>query len=195
MPTTLFNHKPVLHGLFSLCLCGLLVSTPLGAKEVHASATEELPAFDAALNTLFGDANPGLVRPVAPRVQAGHETVMSEEKLMAPMRVVVKPGDTVDVLLRRHLGESAFSQKFLRQAVIRLNPAAFPQGNIHRLESGSTLLLPSEQTLVGLLTTKAPGAVSMPLNRASQPQEAEGPSSSTTPAAWQATQKNWVRYP
>ena len=194
MNTKLFSDKLFARGLLALCICAILGSMPLSAKEINAPVADDLPTFDSALNTLFGNANPGLMRPVAAQVQAGGGEFPQDAKMNSPMRVVVKPGDTVDALLRRHLGESVFSQKFLRQAVIRLNPAAFAQGNIHRLESGTTLLLPTEQTLLGLLAVKSSGAVSIPLGRTPQPQGDDAAAASNL-AASQATHKHWVRYP
>ena len=196
MHSTWFSHKSIKHGLALVCACTALVSTPLCAKEANAPASEATPTIDSALNTLFGETSPGLVRSVTARAQGGGvQTTLPDDKASMPLRVVVKPGDTVDALLRRHMGESAFSQKFLREAAIRLNPAVFAKGNIHRLESGSTLLLPSEQTLVGLLLQKSSGAVSIPLGSGSESPAAQAPATASGPSTGMHTQKNWVRYP
>lgn len=194
MRMSLFKQRIVLSWII---LASLLLTTPLQAKDAKETVAEPMPTVNTALTTLFGDAAPALVRPiVVAGVQAPNtQPVALEDRLMSPTRVVVKRGDTVDGLLRKHLGESAFSQKFLRQAVVRLNPAAFPQGNIHRLEPGATLLLPSEQTLVGLLAKKSSGAVSIPLDPMQDRSSIEAVTPGAAADSTQSARKHWVRYP
>ncbi len=177
-------------------LCGailaLCMSAATMAKEVNAPEAEALPSVDTALTTLLGDAAKTWSNRSS---NLAAQPVVVADASASPMRVVVKPGDTVDGLLRKHLGESAFSQKFLRQALIRLNPAVFAQGNVHRLDVGSTLLIPNEQTLVALLPTQKSSAVSIPLGNSQGTVPHVEDQTGKATSAWRPEQKNWVRYP
>jgi Tfp pilus assembly protein FimV len=173
--------------LIGVALCASL-ATSLAADADPAS--ENLPSVEMALTTLLGDAAQQWARSNS---ATGAHVATDTQRPPALTRVVVKRGDTVDRLLRRHLGDTAFSMSYLRQAVIRLNPSAFPTGNIHRLESGITLLVPTEQTLVALLKRDKPGAFAAPQNK----NDGQGYSAAQdqTPAQRITEQKNWIRYP
>ena len=111
--------------------------------------------------------------------------------------MVVRRGDTVDGLLRRHLGESAFSVKFQRDALMRLNPSLFPQGHVHRLEVGATLWMPTEQILMGLLSGAKPELQGAPAHASATREEgAMKPSGADAPLVHTPSPtRSWVRYP
>ena len=172
-----------------LAICAssiLLASAPV--LKLTANASDALPTVEMALTTLLGDAakqwstsNAAVVSPVT-----------RPTNTVALTRVVVNRGDTVDRLLRRHLGNTAFSMSYVRQALVRLNPAAFPSGNVHRLEAGITLLVPTEQTLVALLKSDKPSAFTAQVGQAGTD---DGGMAGQPASQWAREQKNWVRYP
>lgn len=161
---------------------------------------------EAALKILLGDAAPALARPaVAP---AAAPSVAPAQAFPVPpaaealpgtsaLKVVVRPGDTVDSLLRRHLRDSAFSTAFQRQALVRLNPSVFQKGQVHRLEVGTTLWMPTDTILMGLL----PGAGQpRPVAQASPSSAADSAGQDASGAARQpvhspSPSRGWVRYP
>ncbi|MEY2994046.1 MAG: hypothetical protein RL357_981 [Pseudomonadota bacterium] len=171
-----------------ICTTSLfMMSAPWLTPAAHAS--DNLPSVEMALTTLLGDAAKQWSNPSA----ATAMPVASTPYTSGLTRVVVKRGDTVDRLLRRHLGNTAFSMSYVRQALVRLNPAAFPSGNVHRLEAGITLLVPTEQTLVALLKNEKPAAFAA--TQGSSGVSGYGEMSMQQSGQWAREQKNWIRYP
>lgn len=180
--------------------CAALGASALAAQTVSPSAVadEARMSPEAALKILLGDAAPGMLRPVAQPASASPAQAMAEAlPAGSALRVVVRPGDTVDGLLRRHLGDSAFSAKFQRQALMRLNPSVFQKGQVHRLEVGSTLWIPTDQTLMGLLSGAKP-ELQMAQAKAPKAQEVavQNPSGTVpAPTYTPSPTRGWVRYP
>lgn len=176
---------------------------PLSAQPVSpaAPAEEVRMSAEAALKILLGDAAPALARPaVAPAAAPAQAFPVPPAAEALPgtsaLKVVVRPGDTVDSLLRRHLRDSAFSTAFQRQALVRLNPSVFQKGQVHRLEVGTTLWMPTDTILMGLL----PGAgqprpvQAIPSSAAdSAGQDASG--TARQPVHSPSPSRGWVRYP
>ena len=170
-----------------------LAAEPAG---LATASDETRMSAEAALRVLLGDAAPGLPRPavesfpIPPRQEA--------LPAASALKVVVRPGDTVDGLLRRHLGDSVFSPKFQRQALIRLNPAVFQNGQLHRLEVGSTLWIPTDMVMMGLLpgarrdTSLAQAEVAA-LQGGAAGQDAS--SAVRPPVHTPSPSRGWVRYP
>lgn len=94
-------------------------------------------------------------------------------------RVVVARGQSLDALVQAHYGASPLKPETVREAVVRLNPQAFPPDPKRRLPAGTELLLPTRDDLI----RQAFGApVAAPAH--------EAPAETTAGA-----RRGWVRYP
>ena len=90
----------------------------------------------------------------------------------------VKPGDTLDKVVRTQMGDSPLRADLLKEALISQNPNAFTKGSPKMLLAGATLQLPSQEALIR-----------KHFGQALQAQEAE-------PALDHSqVRKHWVRYP
>ena len=90
----------------------------------------------------------------------------------------VKPGDTLDKVVRTQMGDSPLRADLLKEALISQNPNAFTKGSPKMLLAGATLQLPSQEALARKYFGQALHA-----------QEAE-------PALDHSqVRKHWVRYP
>jgi Tfp pilus assembly protein FimV len=146
---------------------------------------------EAALQILLGDAAPSLLRPATQQVQAfaipeRAETVPS----VSTLKVVVKRGETVNGLLRRHLGNSVFSLQFQRQALVRLNPSVFQKGLVQRLAVGTTLWIPTDPIMASLVPGSRKDSALLQPSPTTEPlgkviQQVHTPSST----------RGWVRFP
>jgi Tfp pilus assembly protein FimV len=171
---------------------GTLGSFGLVAQSAAPSeALEDAPmSAEVALKVLLGDAAPSLIRPGAQQVEIFAIPPRAETPAtVSNLKVVVKHGETVNGLLRRHLGDSAFSTKFQRQALVRLNPAVFPRGMVQRLPVGTTLWMPTDPIMAGLV----PGG----RKDSSQAQAASAADLSATagPVHTPSPTRGWVRFP
>lgn len=199
MPMPIFSSR-----FFWVTMRVVTAVATLGAASLAAQpAGQAVPADDArmspeaALRILLGDAAQNLLRPGAPATGAVPEPQKSEMAMpTSALKVVVKRGDTVEGLLRRHLTDSVFNIKFQRQALMRLNPAVFQNGQARRLEVGSTLWIPTDTFMMGLL----PGArKEAPVAQASavpQPVAAEQDASTARQTVHTPNpNRAWVRFP
>jgi ethanolamine ammonia-lyase large subunit len=59
----------------------------------------------------------------------------------------VRAGETLDVIIRRTLGDTPFKENFLRAAFVEANPRLYPNGNIQRLPTGTLVQVPSAADL------------------------------------------------
>ncbi|NBY05003.1 MAG: hypothetical protein EBQ82_06345 [Betaproteobacteria bacterium] len=101
----------------------------------------------------------------------------------APAKYTVREGDTLDKVIRMHMGNSPLRIEILREAVIQQNPQAFAKGSNKYLLANAVLTLPNHSELV----QKQLAAVLPPAEPA-------------TPAASNShytedRRKSWVRYP
>ena len=103
-----------------------------------------------------------------------------------PGVVMVQRGDTLDRIIRRTLGDTPFSDTFLRKAFVQLNPQAFrASGNPNLISAGSALRVPTAAQLQQLM-------------RAHYPHSAAVQDAGHDPAAHAIdaeARKRWVRYP
>lgn len=60
----------------------------------------------------------------------------------------VKPGDTLDKVVRTQMGDSPLRADLLKEALISQNPNAFTKGSPKMLLAGATLQLPNQEALV-----------------------------------------------
>ena len=146
---------------------------------------------EAALKVLLGDVAPNLTRPVAQQVETFAIPPRAETPAaVSALKVVVKPGETVDGLLRRHLGDSAFSTKFQRQALVRLNPSAFPRGLVQRLAVGTTLWMPTDPIMAGMVPGGRKDSTLAQAASAANPSATAG-----QPVHTPSPTRGWVRFP
>lgn len=61
---------------------------------------------------------------------------------------VVKPGDTLDKVVRAVFPNSPLRPDLLREEITRLNPAAFTKGSTKVLMAGASLQLPEHEALL-----------------------------------------------
>ena len=172
-----------------------LAAQPAG-QAVPAEETRMSP--ETALKILLGDAAQNLLRPGA--VVAEAVPALQRSDVVMPtsaLKVVVKRGDTVEGLLRRHLADSVFNIKFQRQALMRLNPAVFQNGQVRRLEVGSTLWIPTDSIMMGLLPVARQETPVAQASTAPQQAPAEQDASATArqPVHTPSPSRAWVRFP
>lgn len=112
-----------------------------------------------------------------------------------------KPGQSLDQVITKTMGDSPLSLAVLRQAFIRQNPAAFIEGKTPRLRKGVVLIVPDHAALLLSLMPPSPAAPALmaapltsPMAAAlAAPVEAESSSSSTHAVG--DDRRQWVRYP
>ena len=172
-----------------------LAAQPAG-QAVPAEETRMSP--ETALKILLGDAAQSLVRPGALVAEAVPALQRSDVVMpTSALKVVVKRGDTVEGLLRRHLADSVFNIKFQRQALMRLNPAVFQNGLVRRLEVGSTLWIPTDAIMMGLLPGARQEAPVVQTSAAPQQGATDQEASATArqPVHTPSPSRAWVRFP
>ena len=94
---------------------------------------------------------------------------------------VVAPGDTLDRIIQKTMGQSPLKIELLREALAAANPQAIASVRNPRLKAGAVLQLPDHQAL---------------LRAAVQPMLQPADMVSSHPMATDAdNRKRWVRYP
>ncbi len=101
----------------------------------------------------------------------------------AAHKYTVKEGDTLDKVIRMHMGNSPLRIEILREAVMQQNPQAFAKGSNKFLLANAVLTLPNHHELV----QKQLAAVLPPAEPA--------PPAATTSSYTEDRRKSWVRYP
>lgn len=91
----------------------------------------------------------------------------------------VKPGDTLDKVVRNALADSPLRADVLKEEIVKMNPHAFTKGSKSTLMAGATLHLPRNEDLLGKHLKAAQDAVGT-----------AGRESATS-----NERRNWVRYP
>lgn len=100
-----------------------------------------------------------------------------------PSTYEVKPGDTVEQVIRHTMGDSPLKTSVLRQALMAQNPQAFTKSTPRVLVAGAVLKLPNTDDL---LRQHLPGKSASP---------AAAPGGYTTADIHMNERKNWVRFP
>lgn len=90
----------------------------------------------------------------------------------------VKPGDTLDKVVRTQLADSPLRADLLKEALVSQNPGAFAKGSPKMLLAGATLQLPNQEALLRKHLGQA----------APLPEVAGGSDDSQA-------RRHWVRYP
>jgi Tfp pilus assembly protein FimV len=96
----------------------------------------------------------------------------------------VKPGDTLDKVIRQQMSGSPLRTDILRDALISQNPGAFAKGSPKMLMAGAVLQLPDQEALMRKHLSASSAAAATPV-------AADTASAERTVA----TRRNWVRYP
>lgn len=92
-----------------------------------------------------------------------------------------KPGETLDAVITKTLGDSPLKLAVLRAAFIQQNPAAFVEGKAPLLRKGAVLMVPDHNSLLLSLMPPVPVPVA-----AMESQAAPSPDED---------RKRWVKYP
>ena len=104
-----------------------------------------------------------------------------------------KPGQSLDQVITKTMGDSPLNLNVLRQAFIRQNPAAFVEGKAPRLRKGAVLIVPDHAALLlSLMPAAPPAARPSPVTVADT---AEPENSSAFAPAGGDDRRRWVRYP
>jgi len=100
----------------------------------------------------------------------------------APVKYTVREGDTLDKIIRLHMGNSPLRIEILRDAVVKQNPHAFVKGSTKVLLANAVITVPNHSELLQKqLGSALPVADPAP------------PGTSTSMA--EDRRKSWVRYP
>jgi Tfp pilus assembly protein FimV len=104
--------------------------------------------------------------------------VQAAEPVTQAKTYIVKPGDTLDKVVRTQLADSPLRADLLKEALVSQNPGAFVKGSNKVLLSGASLQLPNHEAILR-----------KHLNTPST-----SPESTSAPDHSQA-RRHWVRYP
>jgi len=123
----------------------------------------------------------------------------------------VRAGETLDLIIRRTLGDTPFKEGLLRAAFVEANPRLYPNGNIQRLPTGTPVQVPSaadlRRHLMRALGPERAAALAgaakplAPLAPAPAPAPARvveavaAPTASLPPAPPRPDHRGWVRFP
>jgi Tfp pilus assembly protein FimV len=100
----------------------------------------------------------------------------------APVKYTVREGDTLDKIIRLHMGNSPLRIEILRDAVVKQNPHAFVKGSTKVLLANAVITVPNHTELLQMQLGSAPAKA-----------EPTPPPTSTSMA--DDRRKAWVRYP
>jgi pilus assembly protein FimV len=119
----------------------------------------------------------------------------------------VRAGETLDVIIRRTMGDMPFKDSLMRAAFVNANPRAYPNGNIQRLPTGTVLNVPSMADL-RLLLARSLGPERVAALRAAQAAPSATQAAAAASAARAASaaaafppppprpdHRGWVRFP
>jgi Tfp pilus assembly protein FimV len=90
----------------------------------------------------------------------------------------VKPGDTLEKIVRTQMADSPLRADLLKEALASQNPGAFTKGSTKTLMAGASLQLPNQEAILRKHFGNAPM-----------------PSESTTGSDVSQARRHWVRYP
>ncbi len=229
-PHTL-STRLVLAGLLLAPACAVWVASPARAADAaHASAPASegsdraktvTPSSAAAKQptgvTAGGDARPAPIPEAAsPSARAALEQLLGgastaeagEPAADARTVTTVRAGETLDVIIRRTLGDTPFKEGLLRAAFVEANPRLYPNGNIQRLPTGTQVQVPSAADLRRhLMRALGPeraaalaGVAKASAARGAAPasvvvEAATSPTVSLPPAPPRPDHRGWVRFP
>ena len=100
----------------------------------------------------------------------------------APVKYTVREGDTLDKIIRLHMGNSPLRIEILRDAVVKQNPHAFVKGSTKVLLANAVITVPNHNDLL----QKQVGSA-LPVADPAPP--------GTSTSMVEDRRKTWVRYP
>lgn len=127
---------------------------------------------------------PAPAAPAAPAAASkAHSAPAPAAPALPPGSYKPKPGESLDAVITKTLGDSPLKLAVLRAAFIQQNPAAFVEGKAPLLRKGAVLMVPDHNALLLSLMppTPAPAQVA-----AMESQAAPSPDED---------RKRWVKYP
>lgn len=120
--------------------------------------------------------------PAAPAAAStAHSAPAPAAPALPPGSYKPKPGESLDAVITKTLGDSPLKLAVLRAAFIQQNPAAFVEGKAPLLRKGAVLMVPDHNALLLSLMPPAPAA-------------AAAIESQATPSP-DDDRKRWVKYP
>ncbi len=194
-------------------------AAPRGAAGPSAApAPSSAPAPAPSSASRGAAARPAAVsEPPSPAARAALEQLLGaptsaeagEPATDARTTTAVRAGETLDVIIRRTLGDTPFKENFLRAAFVEANPRLYPNGNIQRLPTGTLVQVPSAADLrrhllralgperAAALAARAKPAVPLapdptPVVTAAPPPSA---AAAVPPAPPRPDHRGWVRFP
>ena len=103
-----------------------------------------------------------------------------------PGTLVVQRGQTLDMIIRRHLPDSPYKIDIVRRAIIDMNPAVFPARTPHLMRAGAQMVLPTPDQIRQSVLARHP---------AMKPYLVSDEEQAGNRASRQRDQSRWVRFP
>ena len=151
-------------GWATALVCLLAAAHAHGAQPAPAPAAAPAPTAAAPAAASKTHSAPALAAPALP-----------------PGSYKPKPGESLDAVITKTLGDSPLKLAVLRAAFIQQNPAAFVEGKAPLLRKGAVLMVPDHNSLLLSLMPPVPVPVA-----AMESQAAPSPDDD---------RKRWVKYP
>jgi Tfp pilus assembly protein FimV len=101
----------------------------------------------------------------------------------AAVKYTVREGDTLDKVIRLHMGNSPLRIEILRDAVVKQNPHAFVKGSTKVLLANAVITVPNHTELLQMQLGSA------------LPKAEAAPPATTNTSMVDDRRKTWVRYP
>ena len=101
----------------------------------------------------------------------------------AATKYTVREGDTLDKIIRLHMGNSPLRIELLRDAVVKQNPHAFVKGSTKVLLANAVITVPNHTELLQMQLGSA------------LPKAEAAPPATTSTSMVDDRRKTWVRYP
>jgi len=110
----------------------------------------------------------------------------AQHSALMPGTLVVQRGQTLDMIIRRHLPDSPYKIEILRRAIIDMNPGVFPARTPHLMRAGAQIMLPTPDQIRQSVLASHP---------AMKPYLMADEEQAGARASRQRDQSRWVRFP
>ncbi len=171
---------------------GLLAVLPLASlSPAFAQRPAPSEAARAAFETLTrggSSAKPTTLAqaPSATPVSSAPAAASLQHSAPMPGTLVVQRGQTLDMIIRRHLPDSPYKIDIVRRAIIDMNPAVFPARTPHLMRAGAQMVLPTPDQIRQSVLARHP---------AMKPYLVSDEEQAGNRASRQRDQSRWVRFP
>ncbi len=178
--------------LSRLLMGSLLAVLPLaGLDPAFAQKPAPSEAARAAFETLTRGASPAkpttlAQAPSATPVSSAPAAASLQHSAPMPGTLVVQRGQTLDMIIRRHLPDSPYKIDIVRRAIIDMNPAVFPARTPHLMRARAQLVLPTPDQIRQSVLARHP---------AMKPYLVADEEQAGARASRQRDQSRWVRFP